>query len=454
MHSSTVRFARYAIASLVVMTFVAVIALRSGAAAPATLSFTNTPLLTTDGNSEPAIAISASGTMALTALSWLEFGTNFWSGPFGSTPTLRGKIDAGLQQTGRRVFGGGDADVDLGSTGTLHATTLIFIVNKPFTSFQLGVSAIACRGADSPTLNLSTCTKQIIDTAGDDRQWISSDGPLVYISYHDAANSSLIRVQRSDDDGFTWKKVGNPVVGQGRATGDATFNNTQGPIVADPFSHNVYAVYTAGEPSVQKGTSAAFNNVFVSRSSDGGKSWTAALVAHRPLFTDLSNVFPALAVDPSNGHLAAVWSDAHQVFFSMSTNQGASWSTPVAVNAAPATTAIFPWVAARDGKIDVVYYATTASSKDDPAAIWNVYLAQTLDAGATFVQSLVSGAPNHVGVVCTSGTACAPGTRNLLDLFEVAIDKSGRSGVIYTDDTISKTSSGNPLPQVVLAVEK
>ena len=126
--------------------------------------------------------------------------------------------------------------------------------------------------------------------------------------------------------------------------------------------------------------------MFVSRSRDAGRTWEATLVAHRPLFTNLSNVFPALAVDPANGNLSAVWSDGHQVFFAGSTDQGTTWSAPVAVNASPATTAIFPWVAARDGKVDVVYYATGASSKDDPSAVWNVYLAQTLDDGTSFAQ--------------------------------------------------------------------
>jgi hypothetical protein len=37
-------------------------------------------------------------------------------------------------------------------------------------------------------------------------------------------------------------------------------------------------------------------------------------------------------------------------------------------------------------------------------------------------------------------------------LFEVAIEpSSGRAGIIYTDDTISTTDAGKPLPQVVLA---
>ncbi len=338
---------------------------------------------------------------------------------------------------------------------TLHVTTLIALVNGPSTAATFDVSAIACPAATSSGFNLSNCTSQIIDTAGADRQWITSDGPTVYISYHDSGNSTLIHVQRSDDDGFTWQRVGDPVVGQGSTTGDATFNNDQGPIVADPFTHNVYAIYAAGEPSVQKGTTANFNNIFVSRSSDKGLTWTATQVFHAPLNTALNNVFPALAVDPTNGKLHAAWSDAHTVFYSTSSDQGNTWSPAVPVNIAPAVTAVFPWLSAFNGTVDLVYYGTTASSKDDPSAVWNVFLAQTINDGASFLQSKVSNTPNHVGVICTQGIACPSGTRNLLDLFEVAIDRqNGRTAVIYTDDTITTTSSGVPLPQVVLAQQK
>ena len=111
-------------------------------------------------------------------------------------------------------------------------------------------------------------------------------------------------------------------------------------------------------------------------------------------------------------------------------------------------------MAARNGKTDVVYYGTTASSKDDASASWNVYLAQTFDGGASFAQSLVNRKTNHVGVICTNGTGCAPGTRNLLDLFEVAINAAGKAAIIYTDDTLTRTSDGHPLPQIVLATEQ
>ena len=426
------------------------VSLVSAGTVPGGLTFSNTSLLRPEGDSEPAISIATDGTMAITGLQWLFdpnfYGTHLWTGPFGSIPTFRGLIDASLQKRGKQVFGSGDADVDLGSSGKLHATSLIFLINPTFINAKLGVSAITCSDASA-----SNCTSQIIDTAGADRQWITSDGTRVYIAYHDSQNSSLIHVQRSDDDGSTWRRAGDPIVGQGRATGNATFNNSAGPIVADPSTHNVYTIYTAGEPGIQKGTTADFNNVFVSRSTDGGKSWTANLVYHAPLFTSLSNVFPALAVDSVNGKLYATWSDALAVFFSTSSDEGAHWSPAVTVNIAPANTAIFPWIAAHNGTVDVVYYATTAASIDDPSAVWNVYLAQTINDGSSFTQNLVSNTPNHVGVVCTEGSACADGTRNLLDLFEVAINpQNARAAVVYTDDTITK-SGGEPLPQVVLA---
>ena len=120
----------------------------SAATTPGSLSFSNTPLLRPEGSSEPAISIAGNGRMAITGLQWLFdptfFGTHLWTGPFGSTPNFQGLVDADLQTPSKAVFGSGDADVDLGSTGRLHATTLIFLVNPAFNRAQLGVSAISC----------------------------------------------------------------------------------------------------------------------------------------------------------------------------------------------------------------------------------------------------------------------------------------------------------------------
>jgi hypothetical protein len=435
-------------------------ALVASSAAAATPSFTNTPLLRPAGGSEPAISIAGNGTMAITALQWLfdptSVGTYLWTGPFGATPTFQGLLDANLQQPAKNLFGGEDADVDIASTGTLHATTLVALVNPPFKAATLGVSAISCPGATSATFALGGCTEQVIDTAGADRPFITSDGPHVWIAYHDAGNSSQIHIQRSDDDGLTWRRVADPIVGQGQATGQATFNNDIGPIVADPSTHNLYLGYIAGEPGLQKAKNFFHNNVRVARSTDGGLSWTSSLVYHAPVNDRLNNFFATVTVDPTNGNVYTSWTDTHSTWVAKSTDQATTWSTQV-VNAAPANTTVEPSVAARGGTVDVVYYGTDASSNVDPSAVWNVYLAQSTDGGTSYAQSVVSLTPNHVGVLCVNGTACVnpEQTRTLLDLFETAIDPAnGKTAVVYTDDTLTKTTSGLPLPQIVLAQQQ
>src|SRR6058998_3075514 len=418
------------------------------------ITFSNTALVLTSGSSEPAVTIGPSGTTVFTSLSWITFGTNVWQTSFGGSPVYQGIPDNGIVSG---QLGGEDADVDLGSTGTLHFTTLVALINPPFTTARLGVSAITCPNADTSN-NFANCKAQIIDTAQADRQWITSDGATVYISYHDSGSSTLIHVQRSDDDGFTWTRVRDPIPGQDGLTGMSTFNNDQGPIVADPTTHFVFVIYAAGQGGLQKGTNANFNNIVVSRSTDKGLTWMPTIVFHAPVNTALNNVFPALAVDPTNGKLYASWSDAHTVWFAASSDHGTSWTSSVSVNTDDAATAVFPWVAAFGGKVDVVFYGTTASNKDDPTAVWNTYMAQTTDDGSHFLQTTVSAHPNHVGVICTNGTGCARGTRNLLDLFEIAINPlNGKAAIIFADDTLTTYTRSDgtvaPLPQVVVAWE-
>jgi BNR repeat-like domain len=421
-------------------------------------SFTITPLTLSFGSSEPGIAFRGSF-MAINSLSWsAPNGTQLWTGDFGATPTLQGAIDSALKKAGFAiVIGGGDASVDLGTTGALHATTIVIPINKPFRAAQISVSAIRCADPTSPDFSVTGCTAQIIDFSGNDRPWITSDGAHVYISYHDSKNSALIRVQRSDDDGFTWTRVGDAITGNGGTTGSATFNNIAGPIVADPVSHNVYEVFASGEVGILKAKTADWNNVFVSHSTDAGKHWTPVLVFAGPLLSTNANVFPVVTVDPTNGNVYAAWSNAStagtNVYFSFSADAGASWSSPVIVNTSPANTAIFPWVAANAGTVDLVYYGTTGANA--AGAVWHVYMAQTTNNGASFSQSTVNPTSNHTGVICTEGAACAPGTRNLLDLFEVGIDPlNGLAAIVYADDTMTTDSAGNPQPQTVLAQQQ
>src|SRR5256712_13199751 len=296
------------------------------------ITFSNTALVLASGSSETAVTIGPGGTAVFTSLSWITFGTNVWKTSFGGAPGYQGIPDNGIVSG---QLGGEDADVDIGSTGTLHFTSLIALVNPPFTAARFGVSAITCGNADVSN-NFANCKAQIIDTTQADRPRITSDGVTVSISYHATGSSTGIHVQRSDDDGFTWTRVADPITGQGGLTAISTFNNDQGPIVAEPATHSVFAVYAAGQGGPQKATSANFNNIVVSRSIDKGLTWVPTIVSHAPVNNPLNNVFPALAVDPASGKAYASWSDAHTVWFAASSDHGSSWTSAVAVNSGSA----------------------------------------------------------------------------------------------------------------------
>ncbi|HEY2956274.1 MAG TPA: sialidase family protein [Candidatus Eisenbacteria bacterium] len=451
----------------IVVALLATATLASGAGAAGPQKFSNTLLIATaslgirtaphensTGNSEPAIAFGPDGTMAVDGLAWLPFQVNLWKGVFGSTPDYFGAMDTDLQNVGagRRTLGDEDADVEITSAGTLLLADLDLILNRPGTSGQLGVNVTRCpAGTTSP----GGCQHVYLDVAGADRQWITSSGTSAWVSYHDAQSSTLIRVKRSTDDGLTWSPAGSPIPGQGTATGDATFNNSVGPIVADPSTGVVYESYAAGEPQT-KGSSANYNNIYVSRSTDGGTHWTATRVFHADPFVRLNNFWPSLAVDPVTHAVSTAWTDQHGVWVSTSIDGGVTWSPALQVS--NVATTVMPWLAARGGKVDVVYYGSTAASVDDPNAVWNVYDSQLKN--GSWQVLLVSNTPNRVGPICLEGSGCVNNTnRELLDLFEVAEDPlSGKAAVIYTDSTIDTwlTSSGvtKQLPEIVLAFER
>jgi hypothetical protein len=156
----------------------------------------------------------------------------------------------------------------------------------------------------------------------------------------------------------------------------------------------------------------------------------------------------------------AVWTDTHTVWVSSSTDHGKTWSDPtdVSTGGADLATTLMPWVAARDGKVDVVFYGST-STQDDTSAVWNTYDSQ-FSGGSWSVDNLVSNTPNRIGAVCTQGSGCAGNAnRELLDLFEVAEDPlTGKAAIIYTSSQISIYTTPDAvvhqLPEVVLAFEQ
>lgn len=408
------------------------------------------------GDSEPAIDFGGPNhTMAVDGLGWLPFAVNLWKGHFGSTPSYFGPMDTLLpiQGKGRTNLGDGDADVEVTSAGTILLADLdIIFSGGPGNNEQLGVSVTRCpASATSP----AGCHSVVLDTAGADRPWLTTRGTQAWLSYHDKQASTTITVWHSSDDGRTWSRVRSPILGQGSTTATSTFNNSLGPIVADPTSNYIYQPYMAGDIQT-KAFTADFNNVYVARSADGGLTWSVVRVFHAPPFTRLNNFWPALAVDETTGRVWVAWTDLHGVAVSYSTDHGATWSMPLTVSTKATT--VMPWVAARGGKADVVYYGSSASSTDNPNAVWNTYDSQYKN-GAWHVVK-VSNTPNRVGRVCLEGSGCEGNVdRELLDLFEVAEDPvTNRAAVIYTDTTLdtwtSPVTGTHELPEIVLAFEQ
>src|SRR4051794_18237822 len=126
---------------------------------------------------------------------------------------------------------------------------------------------------------------------------------------------------------------------------------------------------------------------------------------------------------------------------SVSHNGGGTWSKPVKVNRSPRTT-VFPWVTAGDdGRLAVSYYGTSARGTS-PQTVgkpsqWHVFSSYSTDGGRTFQEYRTTGTM-HRGPICTSGTGCATGSRNLLDFFETGMDPRGCLVTAYADNTVGK----------------
>ena len=187
---------------------------------------------------------------------------------------------------------------------------------------------------------------------------------------------------------------------------------------------------------------------------------------------DLSELFNALAVDDAgNVYVAFAWRDPAQanpeydIYMEKGTPQpsGAiSFGQPVKVNT-DSGTHYMPWLAAgQNGAVDVVFYDTPyvqgVGAFNKPAAapgsaVWDVYMAQSLDGAQSFTQSRVSDHPVYFGDICSTGIFCgvAPPQFNwgqdriLFDDFGVAIGPDGAARVAWTDTRDSWRASTSPV---------
>ena len=387
-----------------------------------------TVIITNDQDVEPRIGHDPMGNLYVAAIEGVPGGVDVWqSMDGGNTFNYLGEPDgaqaaAMAGATGAGV-GGGDEDLAIAPNGTVWMNSLWLGSTTQCTSTNRGSTWIDNAVASN--------------MAGDDRQWIANYGnDIVYLTYKQLGaalgGTESILVVKSIDGGITF---GAPVAVTTPAVGVQP--GDQGNIAVDANNGYVYTVFFDSTET----------QLYIARSSDGGTTWTLKLIYAAPVGAPiLGNIFAALAIDGGSG-LHIVFSDAHHVFLTSSSNLGATWTPPVRVNnGSNSRSAMQPWITAGAyGKVNVTWLGSSDASALDSAAQWQVFMAQTTNAFANvpvFAQSAVTGV-NHVGPICNNGLGCASGTRNMAEYWTPDVYLDGNQYIVYPDDHNSNLPSGS-----------
>src|SRR5207249_600786 len=144
-------------------------------------------------------------------------------------------------------------------------------------------------------------------------------------------------------------------------------------------------------------------------------SWRNYEVYHGPIGSRYDRIFPITVVDAA-GKVYAIWTDGNHIMVKNDAT-GTGWNPAAAptliANPTGVNTTIMPWASAGAGGIaDVVFYGAAGGSgaqpnpQDDPNNQWNVYMAQTIDGGATWGVFKASDHTIHTGPICIDGLGC------------------------------------------------
>lgn len=386
---------------------------------------------------EPSIRSAPDGTLYIVAPSGLGNvrtdnesggGDIIWrSGNGGKTWKFLGSLDN--QQ------GGGDADVAVDTNGIIWGAGLTLANTTASISTDKGENFNV-----NPIGSLAT---------GLDRQWIETykDQPFAFLTTGEITNNSVIlsRLERVPGD---YPAVSNTVT----VSGDDVYQ-WPGEIAVDEKSDHVYVAYnTAG---------GKHDDIKVARTdlSLGNLALSKVTTTKGDTFDS----FVGMDVDRA-GNVYVTWTERRPAkikkrgrtptYVAMSKNRGATWSPPLRVNKR-ANTTTFPWlVAGSKGRVAIAYYGIRQHGESPEKVVypkrpseprWKVWVAYSLNADSanpTYIEKRATGRL-HEGNVCTSGTGCAPGTRDLLDFFQVDLNPCGRVVITYTDNSRDEvTKSG------------
>jgi BNR repeat-like domain len=259
--------------------------------------------------------------------------------------------------------------------------------------------------------------------AGTDKPILAVRGSDVYVGFNHAQK---VWVSSSHDGGATFTssnvnpngKLGWSLAGGGTVTSDG-------------------AVYFGWAGYEQNGGAKGRVNLFVSKSTDGGATWTNKVVDVSAAPPDCSAYFCGwaflgaqitLASDEA-GTLYALWNAGtvdkgpERVFFARSEDGGATWSRKVDVSSAPAAAAhAFPAIAAgAAGDVRISWMDARQQQ------LWNVYYRRSSDGGRRFT------AEADLSTFVAGFSYIQPGGFSFPfgDYYELDIDDRGDSQLIW-----------------------
>jgi hypothetical protein len=263
-----------------------------------------------------------------------------------------------------------------------------------------------------------------------DKPVLAVRGADVYVGFNHDEN---FFVAASHDAGQTFSKVNvNPNAAPGWSlAGGAT---------VDPAG-NAYFGWTA---YARDELSARPVGVYVSRSSDGGRTWGTALldVSAAPPSCEAQNCQTgflgaqvALASDTA-GALYALWNSGsanggpERIYFASSTTGGITWSPRISVSAAAGGVEHgFPAITAgASGDVRIAWMDERASDPNHPnQPLWNSFYRSTTNGGATWsAEERLSGPARGYEYVLNNGFRFPFG-----DYFGIAIDSVGVTHAVW-----------------------
>ncbi|HET7567917.1 MAG TPA: hypothetical protein VFJ91_07995 [Gaiellaceae bacterium] len=375
---------------------------------------------------------------------------SYWeTGPFGTSTQqswVHRSTDGGLEfrtvsPIGLRPDappGGGDTDLVVDDQGYAYFSDLEGLVD-------VGVSVSNDNGG---TWRKNALSAQEV---GVDRQWLAvddgatpaADDNTVFLTYRQVPlGPQILSTPGSTGPGdptggLVWTNAAS-TTGQFEISTGAPC----GKLIFDPVRRNLYLPcgnvdhiqLAIGHVAPGQRTNIDFHTVELPVSPGGG---------------GVGTVFPWIAADAA-GNLMAVWIDRNDrnVYETVSTDGGESWTAPLQVNSPPARTNTFPQVAGgAAGTFVVAWYGSdsTLDSDSQPANTsadsskypWYGYVAVVSHADTlrpTVAQQPFTEHPMHYGYICNSGTTCTSG-RTMADYFDVAIDKQGAIRLIFDDES-------------------